>query len=110
MRKISRIKGEVLRPTENAAAQPAAVATVKKNVVNVESPEKETQAVRTTGRKMKRKERTPRSEMAKHLDRVLIVSVASLVILAIIYHFEQKNQILERAKGFIEAKMPFLLG
>lgn len=107
MRKISKLKG-VVQPMESSLT-PTSVILPAENIA-AESPKIEMEKTQTTERKAKRKERVPRSAMAKHLDRVLAVSVASLIILAVIYHFEQKNQILERAKGFIEAKIPFLLG
>lgn len=110
MRKISKLKGETLQPVESKITQRAETAATEKSVLAPKDSKNETREIRTIEKKIKRKERAPRSAMAKHLDRVLAVSVASLIILAVIYHFEQKNQILERAKGFIEAKIPFLLG
>ncbi len=106
MRKLSKLKSD----------NPVSSVTRKDEIeeeIPQEKPEKTVKVEETKEKAkkiVKKKVRKVRSDMAKHLDRVLAVSVISLVLLAIIYRLEQRNQILEKIRNFAEAKLPFIFG
>ncbi len=103
MRKIFKQAGKTIpQPKHFSSEQPNS--TEKENLTST-TPEI---VVSQPKKPKKRKEKKEKSQIAKHLDRVLLVSALSLILLMIVFHLERKNQILEKIQSGLKAQLPMI--